>query len=392
MAAPVALDTTIGVVTPENIAFEYQLAGPFRRLPAYSIDCTVRWIVIILIGVSVYFIGALIDYQLLGPFMVAAIFILYFLISWFYGTVMETCFNGRTVGKWACGIRVIDVEGRPITGRRALIRNLLRIADLAPIYAITELAEGVPPLYIVPTGMIGLLTMLLTLRMQRLGDLAAGTMVIVDERIWKLPVSKVDDPRVPALASFIPGDYRISRSMARTLALYAERRQYLTPARRREIARHLTVPLVDLFEFRSVIDPDLLMYSLYYKTFLADHADSQADLGPLAGYSPLRRDRNKPTALDRVSESVDETESVDATGKLVPTANPRTANPHATNVMGTGANIPDQIVATKTLSVGSRSSQFDRASDGYPNGPEQDNADQASGAGKMEQRSPKEPR
>jgi uncharacterized RDD family membrane protein YckC len=304
MVAPAALDTTIGVVTPENIAFEYQLAGPFRRLPAYLIDLLVRWVVIISLGVTAYLIGALIDFSLLGPFAVAAGFIIYFLISWFYGTVMETYFNGRTVGKWACGIRVIDVEGRPISGRRALIRNLLRIADLAPMYAISNVAEGVPPIYMVPTGMIGLLSMILTRRMQRLGDLAAGTMVIVDERIWKLPISKVDDPRVPALASFVPADYRVSRSMARTLAIYAERRQFLTPARRREIARHLTNPLVDLFEFRRDIDPDLLMYSLYYKTYLADPSDALPDLGPLAGYSPLRRDANKPTSLGRIDPNV----------------------------------------------------------------------------------------
>jgi hypothetical protein len=190
---------------------------------------------------------------------------------------------------------VIDVEGRPISGRRALIRNLLRIADMAPMYAISNLSEGAPPIYMIPTGMIGLISMMLTRRMQRLGDLAAGTMVIIDERIWKLPISKVDDPRVPALASFVPGDYRISRSMARTLAVYAERRPYLTPARRREIARRLIVPLVERFDFRHDIDPDLLMYSLYYKTFLADSNDALPDLGPLAGYSPLRRDAGKPT-------------------------------------------------------------------------------------------------
>ena len=299
MAASVALDTTIGVVTPENIAFQYQLAGPFRRLPAYAIDLAVRWVLIIALIVPMYVIGALIDFTLLGPFAIAAGFIIYFLISWFYGTVMETYFNGRTVGKWVCGIRVIDIEGRPISGRRALIRNLLRIADMAPMYAISNLAEGVPPIYMIPTGMIGLLSMIVTRRMQRLGDLAAGTMVIVDERIWKLPVSKVEDPRVPALASFIPADYRVSRSMARALAIYAERRQYLTPARRREIARHLTVPLVDRFEFRPDIDPDLLMYSLYYKTFLADRSEALPDLGPLAGYSPLRRDAAKLTNLER---------------------------------------------------------------------------------------------
>lgn len=293
MAASFALDTTIAVVTPENIAFDYQLAGPFRRLPAYLIDVAVRWIVIVVIVIGIYLIGGLIDIQALGPFATAAAFLVYFGISWFYGTVLETYYNGRTVGKWTCGLRTIDVEGRPITGKRAFIRNLLRIADLAPIAAISSFSEDVPPAFIIPTGMVGLATMLVTRRMQRLGDLAAGTMVIVDERSWRLPIAKVDDPRVPALASFFPGDYRVSRSMSRTLAVYAERRHYLTPARRREVARHLTVPLIERFEFRDDIDPDLLMYALYYKTFLADTSSEPPELGSLAGYSPLRRDAAK---------------------------------------------------------------------------------------------------
>lgn len=297
MAAPAALDTTIAVVTPENIAFDYQLAGPFRRLPAYLIDFAVRWGVIIAMVVGISLVVGLLDFRTLGPFGMAMGFILYFVISWFYGTIMETYFNGRTVGKWACGIRAIDVEGRPITGKRALIRNLLRIADLAPLAAISEVAEDVPPVFVIPTGMIGLLSMVFTRRLQRIGDLAAGTMVIVDERSWRLPVAKVDDPRVPALASFVPGDYRVSRSMARTLAIYAERRHYLTPARRREVARHLTIPLVERFEFRRDIDPDLLLYALYYKTFLADASAELPDLGPLAGYSPLLRDANRPQGL-----------------------------------------------------------------------------------------------
>ncbi|MDA8743610.1 RDD family protein [Rubripirellula amarantea] len=293
MTSTAPLDTTIAVVTPENIAFEYQLAGLFRRLPAYLIDLLVRWAVIILLVVGLFMLGALIDIASLGPFAIAGMFVTYFAISWFYGTFMETYYNGRTVGKWACGIRVIDIEGRPINGRRAFIRNLLRIADMAPMASAGMLSEDISPVFIIPTGMFGILTMILTRRMQRLGDLAAGTMVIVDERSWRLPVAKVDDPRVPALASFVPADYRISRSMARTLAVYAERRHYLTPARRREVARHLAVPLIDRFEFRSDIDPDLLMYALYYKTFLADASAELPDLGALSGYSPLKRDMNR---------------------------------------------------------------------------------------------------
>jgi uncharacterized RDD family membrane protein YckC len=294
MASPAALDTTIAVVTPENIAFDYQLAGPFRRLPAYLIDVGVRWGVIVLVVVCLALTGLVAGFAGLSSFVLATGFILYFLISWFYGTVLETYFNGRTIGKWACGIRAIDTEGRPISGKRAMLRNLLRIADLAPLVALSSFTADASPIFLIPTGMIGLLTMISTRRMQRLGDLAAGTMVIVDERGWRLPVAKVDDPRVPALASFFPGDYRVSRSMAKALAIYAERRHYLTPARRREIARHLAIPLIDRFEFRADIDPDLLMYALYYKVFLTDTSDDLADLGPLAGFSPLRRDQNKP--------------------------------------------------------------------------------------------------
>lgn len=299
MATTAPLDTTIAVVTPENIAFDYQLAGPFRRVPAYLIDLLVRWGAIVFLVVVAFFIGILIDIRTLSPFLIAGMLLTYFFISWFYGTLMETFFNGRTIGKWACGIRVIDVDGRPINGRRAFVRNLLKIVDLFPLATPGMFVDSeIPPIVLIPTGLAGLVTMMTTKRLQRLGDLAAGTMVIVDERSWRLPVAKVDDGRVAALASFIPADYRISRSMAKTLAIYAERRHYLTPARRREVARHLTNPLTERFEFRRDIDPDLLMYALYYKTFLSDASAELPDLGALAGYSPLIKDASNIANLD----------------------------------------------------------------------------------------------
>lgn len=285
------LDTTIEVVTPENIAFQYQLAGPFRRLPAYIIDILVRYAIMLCIAITLWLMIGLLAIEILGAFAVGTILVSYFLISWFYGASMETYFNGRTVGKWMFGIRVIDVEGCPITGRRAIIRNLLRVADLAPMAALPQLALDVPPVFFIPTGIIGLITVICTRRMQRLGDVAAGTMVIVDEKIWQLPIAKIDDPRVAPLASFIPGDYTVSRSMARTLAIYVERRHYLTPGRRVEIARHLAIPLIERFDFVPNVDFDLLMLAIYYRTFLADPAAEPANLGPLAGFSPLRRDQ-----------------------------------------------------------------------------------------------------
>lgn len=293
MSTANALDTTIAVVTPENIAFEYQLAGPFRRLPAYLIDVATRWVAITAFGFFLLMVGLLTDFTSLGSFFLAALMVFYFLISWFYGTFLETYFNGRTIGKWACGLRVICVDGRPIDGTRAVIRNLVRIADIAPFAALSQVFDGAGSWFFVPTGMVGFISIICTRRMQRLGDLAAGTMVVVDEKSWRLPVTKIEDPRVPALASYIPGDYRVTRSMARTLAIYCERRAYLTPARRREIAMHLTTPLIEKFEFRPDVDPDLLMVALYHATFLADARTEPASLGALAGASPLRRDASK---------------------------------------------------------------------------------------------------
>ena len=283
--APV--DTTISVITPENIAFDYQLAGPFRRLPAYLIDVVARWTVILVVGLMLLLFTAVLSINNLGSLAIAAMLILYFVISWFYGTLCEAYFNGRTFGKWMCGIRTIGVAGEPITGTQALLRNLLRLADLLPMAAIPSGDETIAPIYAIPTGMIGLLCCVGTRRMQRLGDLAAGTMVVVDERQFQPIAGKNDDPRVAPVSTFLPADYHVSSSMARTLAVYAERRHYLTPARRNEIVRHLAGPLIDRFGFREDFDPDLLMMALFHRTFLAQDGE-EIDFGPLQGHSPMR--------------------------------------------------------------------------------------------------------
>ncbi|MEL6896793.1 MAG: RDD family protein [Planctomycetota bacterium] len=303
MPAQRALDTTIAIVTPENIQFDYQLAGPFRRLPAFILDVLVLGMLIAAVAIILFFIGvtsiAFTGGTTIADLLQAAFFVIYFLLYFFYSAAMETVFNGRTVGKWVCGIRTLCADGRPISAWRAWMRNLLRVADAMPVAAVPLVVQDeVQALAnILPTFMIGLLAIALTPKMQRIGDLVSGTMVVVDERSWRLPVVKVDDRRVVALATFIPGDYRVSRSMAKALATYAERRAYLAPARRREIAKHLTEPLLERFEFRDDIDPDLLLYALYYKTFLAESSTEEPSLGEFANASPLKRDMHKQQAM-----------------------------------------------------------------------------------------------
>ncbi|MBW8884202.1 MAG: RDD family protein, partial [Planctomycetia bacterium] len=120
------LDATIHVVTPENIAFEYRLAGPFRRLPAFLLD--------LCIGTAI-FIGLVIAIGLMisptsGSLAGALVLLLFFVVWWFYGVLFETFMNGQTPGKYILGLRVLTDAGQPINGMQATLRNLLRAADL----------------------------------------------------------------------------------------------------------------------------------------------------------------------------------------------------------------------------------------------------------------------
>src|SRR5436305_1324018 len=119
------LDATLLVVTPENIAFEYRLAGPFRRLPALVLDLCIRAAVVIamlyLLGYAIFLSAGL------AIFVFA---ILFFIIQWFYCVLFETFFNGQTPGKYILGLRVLSENGQPINGMQATLRNVLGAADI----------------------------------------------------------------------------------------------------------------------------------------------------------------------------------------------------------------------------------------------------------------------
>lgn len=251
------IDSTVEIVTPENIAFHYQLAGPFRRLPAFLLDMLIRFGILTLLWIILGFAGAL---TRMSGMMTAGGLIFWFLLEWFYGGVFETWMNGQTPGKWVLGIRVLSVDGQPINGIQAVMRNLLRGVDMLPMVGI---------------GMLGLVAMTMTKRFQRIGDLVCGTIVVIEERKWLTGVAKLDDPRVAQLANYIPADYRVSRTLAKTLAAYVDRRRFFSIPRRREVARHLAEPLLIEFGFPRDTSFDLLLCALYYRKFVADRTDEE---------------------------------------------------------------------------------------------------------------------
>ena len=276
------IDSTIEVVTPENIAFHYQAAGPFRRSLAFAMDLLIRLGILFTVGCVTALLGVVV-----GGMAVLAYLVAYFLLDWFYGGVFETFMNGQTPGKWVMGVRVLTTDGQPINGLQAVTRNVLRWVDFMPFLSLEMF--GIPaPMFMIPTFMLGLVFMACNRRFQRLGDLVCGTMVVIEERQWLTGVARLDDPRAMQLADYLPADFQVPRTMARALAHYVERRRYFSVPRRREVARHLGEPLLRQFGLPGDTSHDLLLCALYYRTYVADRGDESrrtADRGvsPFAG-------------------------------------------------------------------------------------------------------------
>lgn len=285
-----ALDTTIHIVTPENIAFDYRVAGPLRRFQAMMLDYFIRlgimfalYLVGILISLLLVFLSFYAPFlrTILGQFAsitVGLAIVIWFLLDWFYGGIFEAYWNGQTPGKRALGLRVVTTDGRPINGLQAVLRNILRYVDLFPFLSLEILrpffpAEAtIPPVYFMPTLLVGLVSMMLSTRFQRVGDLVCGTMVVMEERYWLAGIAQLEDARVPKLAAIIPADFVVSRTMAKALSMYAERRLRLSPERRQELAKKLAQPLMQRFNLLPDTSGDLLLCALYYRTFVQDQA------------------------------------------------------------------------------------------------------------------------
>jgi len=244
------LDNCILIVTPENIAFQYRVAGPFRRAVAYLCDLALQCIVFYTIfRVTVVLVGFGLSGIGIGLGLV-----LWFVASWFYGGLFETFWNGQTPGKRLLGIRVLRTDGRPINGMQAVLRNILRVVDQQPLFFCQ----------------LGFWAAAMNDRFQRLGDLACGTIVILEERQWFSGLTQAAGPEVTRLAASIPAGFEVDWTLSRVLAAYVQRRQTFPAERRYEIARHLADPLRQTFGLPPGTNPDLLLCGLYHRTFIAD--------------------------------------------------------------------------------------------------------------------------
>jgi uncharacterized RDD family membrane protein YckC len=201
---PASIDTIRVNETPEGISLGLRVAGPVSRALALVLDGVIR--------------GGL--YLLLAPLMaltelgVGAVLLAFFLLEWLYPVAFEV-WMGATPGKRAMRLVVVHDDGTPIGLTASMIRNLLRVVDFLPLF------YG-----------LGLISTLLDPDFRRLGDLAAGTLVLHAEA----PSSQRTAPRGAPLAP--PPGLRLETQQA--ILAFAERAHQLSAARRAELAEVLT--------------------------------------------------------------------------------------------------------------------------------------------------------
>lgn len=215
-----ALDTTVEIETPEHVVFSCSVAGPARRALAYLIDLLVRLAILFVIGL-VLWLASMGSSEISG-WKLGALLLLMFALEWGYFVACESFMSGRSVGKRVLGLRVVTRDGLPVSFGGSVLRNLLRAADF------------------LPTGYaIGLLTMTLDPRFRRLGDWAADTMVIVEERPRLRDPIRLDPPAKPAELDQFPQRLDLPGPVLEALELFLRRAPELQRLREDELASML---------------------------------------------------------------------------------------------------------------------------------------------------------
>ncbi len=196
------LDTTHNIATPEGVELRLPIAGLGSRALAWLIDAIIKTVAL-MVGATIF--------ALLGDTGDALYLLGFFVLVWFYNVLFEVFNHGTTPGKAIVGLRVMNANGTPVGWSGSIIRNLVRVVDTLPgCYA------------------FGCVSVLLSRNFQRLGDLAANTIVVYAEDDATPGMRRDVDPlpvRIPltleeqqAIVSFGERARRLNRDRAEELA------------------------------------------------------------------------------------------------------------------------------------------------------------------------------
>jgi uncharacterized RDD family membrane protein YckC len=230
----------LNIDTPEQVALEFSLATIGSRFLAVAIDTIIQIacaiVLLMVVAAGIWATGAL--GLAARPWVLAVLVIGGFVIYYGYFAVFETVWNGQTPGKRVIGLRVIHASGRPISAWEAILRNVVRLVDQMPaIYA------------------IGIVSVFVTERSQRLGDLAAGT-VVVHERLAESLDDVAPQRRVARSAH---GARRLAPEEISVIELFFSRRGQLDGYARMRTAHQIARRVRERLEINAQLDDEQLL-------------------------------------------------------------------------------------------------------------------------------------
>ena len=223
--------STLVIRTPEGIVFSQLLAGPVTRFFAWFIDMLCIQVLLFTLGTIIALLGFF-----SSGFALAFFFIGQFVLSICYGIFLEWTWRGQTIGKKLFRLRVMDVEGMRLQFNQIVVRNLLRFVDQLPVYYF-----------------VGGLACWFNSRCQRLGDLAANTIVIRTPKIHEPDLDQLLADKFNSLRQYPHLVARLRQNVTpaeANIALQAIlRRDELDPAARVELFATLAAHFRAKIEF-----------------------------------------------------------------------------------------------------------------------------------------------
>jgi uncharacterized RDD family membrane protein YckC len=222
---------TLPIRTPEGIVFSQVLASPVARFLAWGLDLVCVIAVLTILNIGLAFL------QFISPDLAQALsLLLYFVVSIGYAMVTEWYWRGQTFGKKLLRLRVVDAQGLRLRFSQIALRNLLRAVDALPAFYL-----------------VGGSACLLSRRAQRLGDLAAGTLVVRNPRLEQPDLDQVMAGKFNSLRDYPHLEARLRQRVSPAEAAVALaavlRSQMLEPAERLQLFLELAAHFRGKVEF-----------------------------------------------------------------------------------------------------------------------------------------------